>query len=145
MNFAAVRRGKNSGTVAAQPYWYDAGYLSANGVLDNGAQSSGYLNFQSTSLAPGASYQINANFTVASSTAPGNYTGEPRECTIGVTAADGLGHGAQGSYVQQVSADAHAIAISTPAAGTPNPAQPGDVVRLSVAAADNLGHPLRYA
>jgi len=58
-------------------------------------------------------------------TAPGNYTGEPRECRVQVIASDGVGHSAQGAYLQQVSADPHAILITSPAVGTPNPAQPG--------------------
>jgi YD repeat-containing protein len=64
----------NNGTVAAPNYWWDVGYLSANGVLDNNAQSTGYLNSRNTPLAPGASYSITANFTTAAGTAPGNYT-----------------------------------------------------------------------
>lgn len=82
---------------------------------------------------------------VSTWTAPGNYTGEQRGCAIQVIASDGLGHSAPGSYLQLVNADAHAIAIASPAAGTPNPAQPGGEVALSVSATDNQGHPLLYA
>lgn len=78
-------------------------------------------------------------------TAPGNFTGEQRGCAIQVSASDGLGHGATGSYLQLVNPDAHAILISSAAAGSPNPASPGAVVALSVSASDTLGHPLRYA
>jgi RHS repeat-associated protein len=64
----------NSGSVTAQPNWYDVGYLAANGVLDASSQSSSYLNFRNVSLAPGATYTVSANFTASASTAPGNYT-----------------------------------------------------------------------
>ncbi|HEY6000780.1 MAG TPA: PKD domain-containing protein [bacterium] len=97
-----------------------------------------------------AGLEGNGTFVTASDgtitwTAPGNYTGEARECRLQVVAGDGLGHEVQGAYAQQVSSDAHVIAISSPAGGAPNPASPGAVVSLSVEASDNQGHPLRYA
>jgi RHS repeat-associated protein len=64
----------NSGTTAAPPWWYDIGYLSANGVLDNTSQSNGSLNYRTTSLAPGASYTVTSTFTTSTSTTTGNYT-----------------------------------------------------------------------
>ena len=65
----------NSGTVTAQPGWWDIGYLSANGVLDNSSQSNNnYLNARTTALAPGVSYTVTASFTTTTGTAPGTYT-----------------------------------------------------------------------
>ena len=65
---------KNIGTVAARPSWFDIAYLSTDSALDNADQSSGYLNWQGSQLAPGASYTINTSFTTTTTTAPGNYT-----------------------------------------------------------------------
>ena len=64
----------NVGTVAAQPIWYDVGYLSADGVLDAGDQSPLPLGQYSAVLAPGGSYTVSATFTTTTTTAPGNYT-----------------------------------------------------------------------
>ena len=65
---------KNVGTVAAQPGWYDVGYLSTDATLDNSDQSNTYLNTQNSVLAAGASYTVNASFTTSTATAAGSYT-----------------------------------------------------------------------
>jgi YD repeat-containing protein len=64
----------NSGNIAAQAGWYDLAYLSVDGTLDNADQSSSYLNYRSTTLAPGASYTVTGNFTTSAATVPGSYT-----------------------------------------------------------------------
>ena len=64
----------NTGTVAAPNNWWDLGYLSSNGVLDNSSQSNGYVTQRAVPLAPGASYTATGNFTTTTTTAPGNYT-----------------------------------------------------------------------
>jgi hypothetical protein len=65
----------NAGTMAAASNgWYDVGYLSADGVLDNADQSNGYLWFQGTTLLPGASYEHTKTYTTSANTAAGTYT-----------------------------------------------------------------------
>jgi hypothetical protein len=64
----------NGGTATALNDWFDVGYLSANGVLDNSSQSNGWLNRRITTLAPGVSYIITANYITSTSTAQGSYT-----------------------------------------------------------------------
>lgn len=78
-------------------------------------------------------------------TAPRNFTGEQAACTVQVSASDGLGQAAEGSYVQKVNADPHSILITSPAAGNPDSVPPGGVVSLGVAATDSQGHPVKYA
>ncbi len=62
----------NLGTTAAQPYWYDYGYLSSNGVLDASSTSIGYAS-RATPLAAGDSYTVNQTYTVSGFSA-GTYT-----------------------------------------------------------------------
>ena len=64
----------NVGTMAAQPNWFDVGYLSGDGVLDDADQSNTYLMWRTVALGAGASYNVNASFTTSTSTAPGSYT-----------------------------------------------------------------------
>ena len=74
-SFAVSYTVTNTGlTTIANPVWYDMGYLSSNGVLDNASQGNGYLNRQATPLAPGASYSINSGFTTNNVTPAGTYT-----------------------------------------------------------------------
>ena len=62
-------------TTIANPTWYDVGFLSSNGVLDNTSQSNGgFLNAQRTPLAPGASYPVSTGFTTYPGVAAGTYT-----------------------------------------------------------------------
>src|SRR5439155_925587 len=64
----------NVGGVTAPPSWYDEGYLSVDGVLDNADLAlSGYVN-HTVALAPGASYTTTTTFGTATTTAPGTYT-----------------------------------------------------------------------
>jgi len=64
----------NAGGSAAQPSWYDLGYLSADGTLDNADVSlSGFANHNSA-LAAGGTYTATANFTTSTTTSAGAYT-----------------------------------------------------------------------
>jgi hypothetical protein len=66
---------KNIGNTTAQMQWFDIGYLSSNGVLDNTSQTNGSLALeQGAGLAPGASYMITSSFTTTTATARGTYT-----------------------------------------------------------------------
>jgi RHS repeat-associated protein len=65
----------NVGTVTAQNNWFDMAYVSADGVLDNADQASyPYLSSRTTTLAPGASYNVSTSFTTSTALAPGGYT-----------------------------------------------------------------------
>jgi hypothetical protein len=64
----------NVGTSAATATWYDYGYLSTNGVLDNSVKVLGGNNTRTTNLAAGASYVVNTTLTTSAATAAGNYT-----------------------------------------------------------------------
>jgi hypothetical protein len=64
----------NVGISTATATWYDFGYLSVDGTLDNADKALGGYNTRSTNLTAGASYVVNATFTTLSSTAAGNYT-----------------------------------------------------------------------
>ena len=63
----------NSGGSMAPASWYDVGYLSADGTLDNADAVVGYQS-HSVALAAGASYTATITFTVTATTAPGSYT-----------------------------------------------------------------------
>ena len=63
----------NNGGSTAPASWYDVGYLSADGTLDNADAVIGYLN-HSVALAAGSSYAAATTFTAAATTAPGSYT-----------------------------------------------------------------------
>jgi YD repeat-containing protein len=63
----------NNGGATAQPGWYDAGYLSTDATLDNADLFVGYT-WHSAALAAAGSYVVNATYTTATTTAPGNYT-----------------------------------------------------------------------
>ena len=67
---------KNVGTIAAQPNWFDIGYLSIDATLDNADQSDIFhaINFNTAPLAPGASYTMTGTFTTNTTTAAGTYT-----------------------------------------------------------------------
>jgi hypothetical protein len=64
----------NNGGLAAQPFWYDMAYLSADAVLDNADQHLNGWPRRDTALAPGASYSVAATFTTTPSTPAGDYT-----------------------------------------------------------------------
>ncbi len=64
----------NAGSVAAQPGWYDVGYLSADGTLSNDDQSSGVLGYQGDALAAGGTYKVSSSLRTSTTTAPGAYT-----------------------------------------------------------------------
>jgi RHS repeat-associated protein len=64
----------NTGAAITPGSWYDLGYLSSDGVLDNADQSQGFLNNQTVMLVPGASYTLTRSFTTTTTTAPGTYT-----------------------------------------------------------------------
>ncbi|HYE87261.1 MAG TPA: CARDB domain-containing protein, partial [Vicinamibacterales bacterium] len=64
----------NAGTVAAMPSWYDMGFLSSNGQLDDASVRLDGEYRRQSSLAPGESYTITTNFIAASNVTPGNYT-----------------------------------------------------------------------
>jgi hypothetical protein len=63
----------NVGESPAQPNWYDIGYLSADGVLDNADVTVG-VHAQSVALAPGASYTVTGSFITPTTTTAGSYT-----------------------------------------------------------------------
>jgi hypothetical protein len=63
----------NNGGVIAAPNWYDVGYLSSNGTLDNADLYVGSLQ-HTAALAAGASYTASGTYTTATTTAPGTYT-----------------------------------------------------------------------
>lgn len=64
----------NVGAAPAVASWYDMGYLSVDGVLSNNDESNGYLALRSSTLAPGASYDVSSTYFVPASVAPGSYT-----------------------------------------------------------------------
>ena len=64
----------NQGTATATATWYDTGYLSADGVLDNSDQMLSGFATHSTNLAGGASYGVSSTLITSSSTAAGSYT-----------------------------------------------------------------------
>jgi hypothetical protein len=64
----------NSGATAAAPNWYDVGYLSTDGALDNADVALVGYHTQTAALAVGASYTINGTFTTTATTTPGTYT-----------------------------------------------------------------------
>jgi hypothetical protein len=64
----------NLGTATVKASWYDVGYLSANGVLDDADQMlSGYTT-RSTDLAGGANYPVSMTLTTTTATTAGTYT-----------------------------------------------------------------------
>ncbi len=63
----------NNGGAAAQPSWYDYGYLSNDATLDDADAVVGYL-LRSTALAAGASYTATTTYTTTTTTATGTYT-----------------------------------------------------------------------
>jgi len=65
---------QNSGSVTAQPYWYDMAYLSTDGVLDNTDQHLTGWPRRDFALGQGASYVVTGTFTTSTSTPAGNYT-----------------------------------------------------------------------
>ncbi|MBI3150062.1 MAG: IPT/TIG domain-containing protein [Betaproteobacteria bacterium] len=87
----------NAGESAAPPAWYDAAYLSSNGVLDNTSLNLAGYNYQSAALAPGASYTVTRTFGTPTTTSPGAYTVYLK--------ADG-----HGAYIGGTNTDAGAIA-----------------------------------
>src|SRR5260221_217599 len=60
----------NNGGAAAQPSWYDYGYLSNDATLDDADAVVGYL-LRSTALAAGASYTATTTYTTTTTTATG--------------------------------------------------------------------------
>lgn len=78
-------------------------------------------------------------------TAPANNTGSTAACTMSVTANDGLGHSANASYTQNVSAVSHSITFTSAANGSPNPVASGAAVAMGATALDSLGHALNYS
>jgi len=64
----------NAGGSAAKATWYDYGYLSSNGALENTDAILGGRRTQSVDLAPAATVAASAVFTTTATTAPGNYT-----------------------------------------------------------------------
>jgi Leucine-rich repeat (LRR) protein len=77
-------------------------------------------------------------------TAPINLTGNQQFCTIQVSVSDGQGLSQTKPYDQNVYSSAHAIIITTPPSGNPNPVASGGTVNLSVSAMDTLLHQLVY-
>ncbi len=63
----------NSGGSPAAPNWFDVGYLSSDGVLDNADLYIGYTS-RSAGLAVGANYSVNVTYVTATTTAAGTYT-----------------------------------------------------------------------
>ena len=65
---------QNSGSVTAQPYWYDTAYLSIDGALDDTDQHLTGSPRRDAALAPGASYTVTGTYTTTTSTPAGSYT-----------------------------------------------------------------------
>jgi YD repeat-containing protein len=64
----------NHGTATAKANWYDFGYLSTDGTLDNSDVGMAPYNTNTTDLGPGASYTASLTLVTPSSTTPGDYT-----------------------------------------------------------------------
>jgi hypothetical protein len=65
---------QNSGTVTAQPNWYDMAYLSADAVLDNADQQLAGSPRRQRGARAGQSYTATGTFTTVAFTPAGNYT-----------------------------------------------------------------------
>ena len=64
----------NAGGAAAQPSWYDLGYLSSDATLDNSDINLGGFSSHGSALAAGGSYSSTTTFTASTSVAAGSFT-----------------------------------------------------------------------